>query len=148
MAKVPTLESLAIDKYLADLEVFCAGFVQLSRFNSHVIGKKALKCALDAMKGRMADHLHGTASTSIRQEMLKRIMSGRFPSDKFQNQFELLSDSDDGFGGTEQDYRTVEEFRLSGKRCNSVCCTGVFIVECMASVIVNEDLRHVASHLY
>ena len=38
-------------------------------------------------------------------------------------------------------FKLIAEARKHGAKCNSVCCSGSFIVETMLSVLVNEDVR-------
>jgi hypothetical protein len=125
--------------YLSLLEDVCAGYIQLSRHRSRVLGA-VLDNAMAAMKTHLAQHLFGTASTVIRQEMIDRVLSGDFPSKKHTNKYETAEDAA-GIFGTDADTKAVEEIRQSGIKCNSLCCTGAYIVETMFAILVNEDVR-------
>ena len=48
---------------------------------------------------------------------------------------------DAGIFGTDNDTKALEEIRQNGAKCNSLCCTGSYIIETMFAVLVNEDVR-------
>jgi hypothetical protein len=58
-------------------------------------------------------------------------LSGKFPTKAYYSTYEPLADSLDSLEdfGTESDRAAVETIRKHGKKCNSVCCTGAFIIE-------------------
>ena len=41
------------------------------------------------------------------------------------------------------DHAIMKQIRSFGQKCNSVCCTGAFIVETMLCVLLNEDVREI-----
>lgn len=136
---IPPLEILALERYLVILEDASAGIVQLARHHS-MIGRRILPLMMSSLKDHLSRHLLGTASSVLRDEMIHRVLnSGRFPSTKYHHCYELLSEMDVTFG-TEQDVKSVEEIRANGRKCNSVCCTGAFIVETMMCILMNEDV--------
>ena len=138
MNQVKTLESSAMDVYLSFLQDNCAAYVAMAKMPSTMLA--TLPAAIiTTLKTHLRSQLHGMASSSLRQEMVKRVMSGKYPSIKYQNQYE--SCSEDSFLESESDIKLLEEIRQVGKKCNSICCTGIYIVETMLSIIVNEDIR-------
>ena len=48
---------------------------------------------------------------------------------------------DAGIFGTDSDTKALEDIRQNGAKCNSLCCTGSYIIESMFAVLVNEDVR-------
>ena len=48
---------------------------------------------------------------------------------------------DAGIFGTDNDTKALEDIRQNGAKCNSLCCTGSYIIETMFAVLVNEDVR-------
>jgi hypothetical protein len=94
------------------------------------------------LKKQLKDNLSGIMSTSIRQEMLNQIKnSGGFPSEKYHNQYKC--DSKIQTFDSESDRNVMNEVKKHGSICSSICRTGVFIVETMLSIILNEDIREI-----
>ena len=103
-----------------------------------------LKCVreniLPTLKAQLSDNLSGVMSATIRQEMMDEITrSGRFPSQRFHNQYQLV----DKNCILDKNSPSVEEICKHGSLCCSICCTGAFIVETMLSVVMNEDVREI-----
>ena len=138
---MPRLESLAMDAYLGLLESFCTGFIRLSRLNncSTITSHPSLMSnAIRAVKTDLDSHLRRTASSTLRQEMIDKVLRGKFPR--------LLDRNDEGktspnLFDLDGDTKIVEEMRQSGEKCSSICCTGYFVCESMLAVLVNIDVR-------
>ena len=143
----PRLEDAAMDAYLALLEDACAGYVQMLRINS-LLMKHVTARMLDTLKRQLEHAVFGTASQTLREAMINKVLtSGRFPSAKHTNEYANVLEND-VYYGTEQDMKAMEEVRQAGRRCNTVCCTGVFIVEAMLAVLVNEDGEPVGTRIF
>ena len=72
-----------------------------------------------------------------------QVLSGKYPTKSYYSTYEPLADSLDSLDdfGTETDRATLETIRKHGKKCNSVCCTGAFIIE------VQHDFNEETSQL-
>ena len=131
------LESLCQDAYLRRLQDSCAGFVHLCRIDSRVL-RGVRSNAISVLKGELAGHLTGMASSALRQEMVARLIGGAFPTKEHHNQYQAVAHAT---YETEQDVDHIEEMTQVGAKCNSVCCTGAFLVETMLAVVANEDVK-------
>ena len=67
--KVRTLEQLAMVEYLMLLQGACAGYVSLLRINTYCL-EFVRENILETLKRQLRDHLFGTMSTVLRQEMI------------------------------------------------------------------------------
>ena len=142
---VARLDSLAMDVYLSRLQEVCYGYVQLKRIGSVFLDNIA-NSIIPFLRVELNRVLSGTMSTSVRQDMIQIVMSGKYPTSEYRNQYELA----DGMTARDlyqqlaigtDDQRVLEDVRKHGSKCSSVCCTGAFVVETMLSVIVHRDVR-------
>ena len=138
-SKIQPLEKIAMNAYLSFLEDACAVYIRLLCLNSQLLIQ-----VRDNMIAVLKDQLtvlSGVMSTSLRQDMVKEILtSKRFPSAKYHNLYE-----NDGViqYDSENDRNIMSDIKKHGQKCSSVCCTGTFIVETMLCVLMNEDLREI-----
>ena len=148
---VKTLDRLAMDTYLLLLQDACYGYVQMERIGS-IFLKEIISNMIPTLRKHLSKQMFGVQSTSVRQDMIKEVLSGRFPTSEYHNQYEFIPNarisSPDNLSGNNQvppdtsDLQIgMDESRVHGKKCNSICCTGAFIVETMLCVIINEDVR-------
>ena len=60
-----------------------------------------------------------------------QVLSGKYPTKSYYSTYDPMTDSLESVEdfGTEADRAILETIRKHGKKCNSVCCTGAFIIE-------------------
>lgn len=122
--RVPTLEKMAMSVYLHFLEDAVAIWIRLSVSESKLLSKVKLNM-IPILKNQLSDNLSGIMSSSIRQEMMDEVKnSGKFPSEKFHNQYKCLGKI---HYDSESDKNVMEEMVKNGSICSSICCTGAFI---------------------
>lgn len=142
---VETLERISMEAYLQLLQDACAGYIRLMCLDSPTL-RAVRDNFIHVIKAQLKDNLSGTMSTSLRQDMISEVLSGRFPSKRYHNQYEPLNQGDPYYDedfDTEADKMAMEDIRLHGQKCSSVCCTGAFICETMLAVLMNEDIREI-----
>jgi len=137
---LPSLERLAMLQYLSFLESGCAAYVQLVSLDSPFMASVP-PLILSGLKSSLSSCMSGVSSSTLRGEMMELVMSGMFPSNKYKF---LYNNQDKGALPDDPlcDGRaTSSALREHGRACCSPCCTGVYIVETMACVIANDELR-------
>ena len=121
---IPTLEKIAMDAYLAFLEDACSVYVRLLCLNSQLL-IQVRDNMISVLKEQLSI-LSGVMSTSLRQDMVKEILtSKRFPTAKCHNLYET-SESLIQYE-SEIDKNVMSDIKKHGQKCSSVCCTGAFI---------------------
>jgi len=140
-SSLPSLQRLAMLRYLDFVESGCAAYVQLVALDSPFTASIP-PLILSGLKKTLSSCMSGVSSSTLRGEMLELVMSGKFPSNKYKF---LYSNSTQG-GGLPDDplsdgRATSSALREHGRACCSPCCTGVYIVETMACVIANDEIR-------
>ena len=94
------------------------------------------------LRAHLATFLSGTASSNLRQLMFQRIISGDFPSSRYRNNVEgSYKGQPVNFGLYGSFHRVHEDITRHTTRCARLCCTGVFLVEAMLKVVINDELR-------
>ena len=149
---VSSLERLAMNNYLLLLQDACYGYIQMERLGSLFL-KDIISRMIPTLRKQLSSQMFGVQSTSVRQDMITEVLSGRFPTAEYHNQYEFIPNerinSPDNLSGNSNQIHPdtsdiqvgMDESRLHGRKCNSICCTGAFIVETMLCVIINEDVR-------
>eukprot|EP00092_Neocalanus_flemingeri_P012109 GFUD01013057.1.p1 GENE.GFUD01013057.1~~GFUD01013057.1.p1 ORF type:complete len:938 (+),score=189.35 GFUD01013057.1:31-2814(+) len=137
---IPTLQKLCLNEHMKFLESSCAAYIQLSLMDNPLFAKVTANM-LPVLKQQMEDNMSGTSSSSIREEMLEMLFSGKFPSPLYRKSYveDLRNVPDDP--GSHEDRARHQEIKEHGKGCCSPCCTGAFIVETMACIIINDEVR-------
>ena len=130
----PSLEDAAIDAYLTYLESEVVAYIGLTQTDSKVLRGVTARM-LASLKAQINSTMSGIASSVIRQKMLKIILSDRFPSPQYCNMFIGKPDDD------EDD--EVAHLPRQGlySNCPNSCCTGAFIQEAMAGIIMSADIH-------
>jgi hypothetical protein len=82
--KVASLEDSCLNVYLVYLEAEAAAFVTLTQSESSLLRTAAPKM-ISTLKNELNCKMGGLAATTIRQKMLKIVLSDRFPSAKYCN---------------------------------------------------------------
>jgi hypothetical protein len=151
---VKTLENLAMDTYLLVLQDACYGYIQMERLGSLFL-KEIVSKMIPTLREQLSSQMFGVQSTSLRQDMIKEILSGRFPTAEYHNQYDfvpngritspdnLSGNNNQGHPDTSDIQVGMDDSRIHGRKCNSICCTGAFIVETMLCVVINEDVREI-----
>ena len=75
--------------------------------------------------------------------MMREILSGKFPSGRYRNQIKslpldtasLLDKDDDKVSGF------INKIRGRTAKCVNMCCNGTFVVETMALVVMNDEIK-------
>eukprot|EP00094_Tigriopus_californicus_P010814 TCALIF_10431-PA protein Name:"Protein of unknown function" AED:0.01 eAED:0.01 QI:0/0.5/0.33/0.66/0.5/0.33/3/50/1148 len=123
-----TLEECAMTAYLRLLENECAAFVLVSSLAAHSLYlRSAPQVMLDDLKTQLRRRMSGIASSSLRQAMLKRVLSAEFPTQ--QNWARKKSVS--------YKYLSVR----TNLECPHDCCSGAYIRDTMAGVLMSSELR-------
>ena len=108
------------------LETACEGYKQLVILDSPLL-KNVVKTILPTLK----NHLNRYRLNSVmREEMLNIIFSKRYPSSNTKKKYEMKRTDDKNM----KKFR--EEIGSHGRSCNSICCTGAYVAETMACVVV------------
>ena len=86
LGAIDRLESMAMDAYLIMLQdaVYC--YIQLQRIQS-VFLKDVTEAIIPRLKQQLNTVLFGTMSSSVRQGMMDKILSGTYPTFEYQNQY-------------------------------------------------------------
>ena len=88
---VKTLEKIAMDRYLYLLQDACYGYIQMTRIGSLFL-KDVIAKMIPNLKAQLSSHMYGVQSTSIRQDMITEVLSGRFPTAEYHNQYDFHPD--------------------------------------------------------
>ena len=140
-SRVSSLQDLCLSSYLAFLETECKTWVDLKNSGSRLLVSAADQI-IPTLQRHLASFLSGTCSANFRQVMFSLVISGKFPSDRYRNCVEGSYDGDTyQFGLFDSFYRIHDDIVRHTKRCARLCCTGVFIVETMLRVIINDELK-------
>ena len=136
---VPSLYNLCLVEYLEFLETSCSAYIQLTMMDSPLL-KKIVTNILPTLKDHLETQLPSPAGNMVRNEMLEAIFSGKYPSSVTRKCYEedLRNIPDDP--GSHEDRSRHHEIREKGRGCCSLCCSGAFVVETMACVIVNDQV--------
>jgi len=136
-----SLQDLCIHSYLQFLERECKTWIDLKNSGSLLL-RSVSSNIIPALKEHLACFLSGTSSSNFRGQMFREITSGKYPSDRYRNYVEGTYDSQTyTFGLFENFYHIHDDIVRHTKRCAKLCCTGVFIVETMLKVIINDELK-------
>ena len=138
---VPNLQDLCLTSYLKFLETECKTWVDLKNSGSKLL-EAAAEQIIPTLQRHLASFLSGTCSANLRELMFSQVISGKFPTDRYRNNVEGSYDGDTyQFGLFDSFYRIHDDIVRHSKRCARLCCTGVFIVETMLRVIINDELK-------
>ena len=138
---VPSLQSLCLNSYLRFLETECKTWIDLKNSGSRLL-ETAADQIIPSLQRQLASFLSGTCSANLRELMFNLVISGKFPSDRYRNNVEGSYEGDTyQFGLFDSFYRIHDDIVRHSKRCARLCCTGVFIVETMLRVIINDELK-------
>ena len=136
-----SLQDLCLTSYLTFLETESKTWVDLKNSGSRLL-ETAADQIIPTLQRHLASFLSGTCSANFRQVMFSLVISGKFPSDRYRNCVEGSYDGDTyQFGLFDSFYRIHDDIVRHTKRCARMCCTGVFIVETMLRVIINDELK-------
>jgi hypothetical protein len=78
--------------------------------------------------------------------MMREILSGKFPSARYRNQVRSVPHTDPSASAPpDKDDDKVSAFinKIRGRtaKCANMCCNGAFIVEAMALVLMNDEIK-------
>lgn len=131
---VTTLETLALNNYMSFLEAEAVSYISLSQSPSLILAGTAEKL-LRGLKAQLDGKMSGIASSVLRQRMIDRILSEEFPTGKHCQRADLLKrDNSNSLIPTSLD----DTFTSN---CISPCCSGAFIREVMAGIVMSCDIR-------
>ena len=133
LQSVKTLEKLAMDTYLLLLQDACYGYIQMTRIGSLFL-KEITANMIPILKAQLSGQMYGVQSTSIRQDMITEVLSGRYPTGEYHNQYDFVPDpngritSPDNLSGNNQALHPdtsdiqvgMDETRIHGRKCNSI----------------------------
>ena len=136
--KFARLETLTMDSYLSRLQDICYTYIQLRRTETAYL-KNVTKNIIPCLKYE----LDRVVSPVVRQCLINRVLSGEYPTSKYQNQYEPVKEKVRRYPFYDEanEEGPVEAMAKDSRKCGSVCCTGAFTLEIMLSVIVNKDVR-------
>ncbi len=137
-----SLLHITLHSYLTFLENECATYVMLTTLNSALwnpVKDKLMKTLKAHLRNTFQDKSQ-QQSGLVRTLMIDRVLSGKYPSVKYKNPYfsndqRFTADADDEIHGVT---KTLEQVKLHGRNCSSVCCTGAFIAETMLTVLVSH----------
>ena len=129
-----SLRNICLDNFLDILETTCSAFVQLSLIDSPYL-RKMVKNFLPSLKHHIDMQLPGNV---MRKEMLDVIFSGKFPTNKSRKDFELDSKVDPGSQEYLDHVEIIKKVKKNSENCSGICCSGWFVVETMACVLIND----------
>ena len=152
-----SLEELCLSSYLRFLETECKAWIDLTSSGSRLLqvqtplicklqslptSQAAASRVVPSLREYLASFLSGTASSNLRQRMFEQIISGAFPSKRYRNCVEGSYEGEPvNFGLYEKFHRVHQDVTQHSARCARLCCTGVFVVEAMLKVVVNDEIR-------
>ena len=140
-SRVSSLQDLCLTSYLTFLETESKTWVDLKNSGSRLL-ESAADQIIPTLQRHLASFLSGTCSANFREVMFSQLLSGKFPSDRYRNCVEGSYDGETyQFGLFDTFYRIHDDIVRHTKRCVRMCCTGVFIVETMLRVIINDELK-------
>ena len=82
---VRTLEKIAMDTYLLLLQDACYGYIQMEKLGSLFL-KDIISNMIPTLQKQLSSQMFGVQSTSVRQDMVTEVLSGRFPTPEYHNQ--------------------------------------------------------------
>jgi len=152
-----SLESLCLNAYLNYLEAECTSYVALTQAPGHLLGGLADRL-LASLKVQLSQSMSGLASSVLRERMLDIVLDGeRFPSPERCTRKALFREdpaatlallglsSHLGHSAhhppTQASHAQTHALHALGATCISPCCSGAFVQEAMAAVLVNADVR-------
>ena len=121
---------MCLDNFLDILETTCSAFVQLSLIDSPYL-TKMVRNFLPSLKHHIDKQLPGNV---MRKEMLEIIFSGQFPK-KSRKDFEIHGQLDEGI------FQSIKKLKINSENCVGICCSGWFVVETMACVLINDQTK-------
>ncbi|XP_023333062.1 uncharacterized protein LOC111704906 isoform X3 [Eurytemora carolleeae] len=137
-----TLENQCITRYLYYLESVCATYIHLTTKDESGLFKALAEKLLPMLKEQLGSSMSGTVSSIFRQEMLRRIFSGEFPSSRYRLEYtELNTEYENIIQPLTEGRDILRQMKKHGEKCCSPCCTGVYIVETMACVVMNDEIQ-------
>ena len=105
---VERLESLAADTYLSLIQDAAYIYVQLTRIDSAFL-RNVRQSILPMLKDQLKP-LSGTQSSSIRQDLVNKIISGKYPTkNRFRNQYQPIKPEDID--------SSISEMKRHGSKC-------------------------------
>ena len=138
--KVPSLQELCSDEYLIYLAKACSSFINLSRINSSLL-KKTTENILPCLKNQLNTQLSGGAGGIIREEMMEKVLKGRsWFLHNIQRDCVETGYNDIDSVSPEILHQAIQ-IRDCGRSCTNLCCTGAYVRETMACVLVNEQIK-------
>ena len=79
--ELPSLEALALDRYLSYLEAEAVSYVTLSQ-SPGLLFRGLAERHLRLLKEQLDENMSGIASSVLREKMMRRILSEEFPTAK------------------------------------------------------------------
>ena len=137
-----SLQNLCLHSYLSFLETECKTWIDLKRSKSRLLQSVANEI-LPTLQRHLSSFLSGISSSNTRELMINEILSGKFPSDQYRNCVEGNFEGDtQQLGLFDSFFQLQEDIVRHTKRCVRMCCTGMFIVETMLRVVINDEIRY------
>eukprot|EP00095_Tigriopus_kingsejongensis_P004785 maker-scaffold77_size404793-snap-gene-3.29 protein:Tk04785 transcript:maker-scaffold77_size404793-snap-gene-3.29-mRNA-1 annotation:"hypothetical protein" len=126
---VASLEDLCLSAYLHQLEAEASAYVLVTSLDgrSRYLRHTPRRLLQDLKRG-LRGHLSGIASSVLRQSMLKRVMSSEFPTPQIYPRQKSLASQ----------YVSIR----TNLECPHACCSGSFIRDTMAGVLMSCELRY------
>ena len=137
---IASLQRLCIVEYLGFLETASYSYIQLSLTDSPLL-RRITASILPTLKEHLETQLPAPAGNNIRHEMLELLFSGVYPTCATRKTYEEDLTNLPHDPGSHEDRARHHEIKEKGRACSSLCCTGTFVVETMACVIVTDQVR-------
>jgi len=138
-----SLESRCLNRYLLWLEAECFAWIQLKSVGSSFL-RNVVDRILPGLRRQLAGSMSGTPSTNIRSAMMKEILSGKFPTEKYRNVITQFPPGQDlNTNGEDKVNSYIDRIKSRTNKCTSMCCNGTFIVEAMLLVVMNDEIKEI-----
>ena len=136
----PSLEDCAILSYLKYLEAEVVGYIGITQSDSQLLKGIGYRM-IATLKHQLNSKMSGLASSVIRQKMLRLILSDAFPSPNYCNMEEhkRVKQHQDLVEAAIYPEEGNEEHPFTN--CPNSCCTGAFIKEAMAGIVMSADIH-------
>lgn len=135
-----TLQTICLNNYLKFIEAECQTFLSLKRGKSKLL-KDAANNILPALRMQLTQSMSGTSSSVLRGQMIKDIVSGKYPSEEYKNVIKTQVNEEMQVNADPKAKEFIRNICNNSSKCVSMCCTGAFIVETMLSVVINDEIK-------
>ena len=134
-----SLRQLCIEDYLTSLETACASYIYMKTLDSPLL-RNLTSSILPTLRNHLENHCPAS-SGNIREEMMEVVLSGKFPTSKTKSTYKL--DEKQITEYSEHTISDITEMKTNAEKCSTLSCSGFYIPETMACVLVSDQMKEI-----